>query len=52
MPVIVIEKLRELKVRDIADFVTNKFNPKVKLNTVGLAAHAQDLGEFFQLSTL
>ena len=46
MPAIVIEKLRELKVHDVSDFVTKLFNPTVKLNTLGLSSHAQDLGEF------
>ena len=52
MPVIAIAKLRDLKVHDVADFVTKVFNPTVKPNAIGLASHARDLGEFPQLSTL
>ena len=39
LPVVVIDKLREIKVVDLSDFA-------------GLAAHARDLGGFFQLPKL
>ena len=51
VPAIVIDKLREIKV-EVSDFLTFVLTRRLGRITVGLAAHARDLGGFFQLLKL
>ena len=52
IPVLVIDKLRELKVVEVADFATLILTRRLERIAAGLAAHAHDLGDFFQLFKL
>ena len=52
MPVLVIEKLREINVVEVADFATLILTRRLECIAVGLSAHAQELGDFFRLLKL
>ena len=52
VPVLVIEKLRELKVVEVGDFATLILTRRLECDTLGLAANAQDLCDLHQLLKL
>ena len=47
LPVIVIDKLREIKVVEVSDFATLVLTRRLERITAGLAARARDLGASF-----
>ena len=47
VPAIAIDKLREIKAADVADFATLVLTRMLERIAVGLAAHARDLGDSF-----